>query len=198
MYLRISSEDRDMLEKGKAESNSISNQRLLLTDFVKNCPDLCGAELDELIDDGFSGKNFERPGMIELLEQVKQSRVQCIVVKDFSRFGRDYLTVGNYISRVFPFMGVRFISVNDNFDSSHPGDIDSLDTSFKTLIYDAFAFSRISSAVKALEGMTEEMKQWAETLIRQLVDTVKVVSADEITVYLHGGIEIRQDIIHQI
>lgn len=139
MYLRISNEDADMRETGKTESNSIAHQRWMLSDFIRNHPDLRDAELDELCDDGWSGKNFERPGMIELLEQVKRGKVQCIVVKDFSRFGRDYLTVGNYISRVFPFMGVRFISVNDNFDSTRPGDIDSLDTSFKTLIYDLYS-----------------------------------------------------------
>lgn len=155
MYLRISSEDRDMREKSKNESNSIAHQRWLLTDFVHNHPDLCDADLDELCDDGWSGKNFERPGMTELLEQVKQGRVQCIVVKDFSRFGRDYLTVGNYISRVFPFMGVRFISVNDNFDSSRPGDIDSLDTSFKTLIYDLYS-RELSQKVKAARKQRAE------------------------------------------
>ncbi len=155
MYLRLSSEDKDVQEKGKTESDSIANQRLLLTDFVRNHPDLSGAELDELCDDGWSGKNFERPGMAELLEQVKRGAVQCIVVKDFSRFGRDYLTVGNYISRVFPFMGVRFISVNDGFDSSRPGDIDSLDTSFKTLIYDLYS-RELSQKVKAAQKQRAE------------------------------------------
>ncbi len=155
IYLRLSSEDRDIQEKGKTESNSIAHQRWLLTDFVRNHPDLCGAELDELCDDGWSGKNFERPGMVELLEQVRRGTVQCIVVKDFSRFGRDYLTVGNYISRVFPFMGVRFISVNDGFDSARPGDIDSLDTSFKTLIYDLYS-RELSQKVKAAKKQRAE------------------------------------------
>lgn len=147
VYLRLSSEDTDMREKNKTESDSIAHQRWLLTDFVKNHPDLCSAELDELSDDGWSGKNFERPGMIELLKRVRRGQIQCIVVKDFSRFGRDYLTVGNYISRVFPFMGVRFISVNDSFDSARPGDTDSLDTSFKTLIYDLYS-RELSQKVK--------------------------------------------------
>lgn len=155
MYLRISNEDADMRETGKTESNSIAHQRWMLTDFIRNHPDLRDAELDELCDDGWSGKNFERPGMIELLEQVKRGKVQCIVVKDFSRFGRDYLTVGNYISRVFPFMGVRFISVNDNFDSTRPGDIDSLDTSFKTLIYDLYS-RELSQKVKAARKQRAE------------------------------------------
>ena len=155
MYLRLSSEDKDMQEKGKSESNSILHQRWMLTDFVHNHPELCNAELDELCDDGWSGRNFERPGMVELLEQVRRGTVQCIVVKDFSRFGRDYLTVGNYISRVFPFMGVRFISVNDGFDSSRPGDIDSLDTSFKTLIYDLYS-RELSQKVKAAKKQRAE------------------------------------------
>lgn len=155
MYLRLSNEDTDMREKSKIESDSIAHQRWLITDFVNNHPDLCGAELDELCDDGWSGKNFERPGMIELLGQVRRGAVQCIVVKDFSRFGRDYLTVGNFISRVFPFMGVRFISVNDGFDSAHPGDIDSLDTSFKTLIYDLYS-RELSQKVKAARKQRAE------------------------------------------
>lgn len=155
MYLRISNEDTDMREKNKSESDSVAHQRWLLTDFIRNHPDLRDAELDELCDDGWSGKNFERPGMIELLEQVKRGMVQCIAVKDFSRFGRDYLTVGNYISRVFPFMGVRFISVGDNFDSARPGDIDSLDTSFKTLIYDLYS-RELSQKVKAAKRQRAE------------------------------------------
>jgi len=155
MYLRISNEDSDMRENGKTESDSIAHQRWLLTDFVHNHPDLRDAELDELCDDGWSGKNFERPGMVELLEQVKRGAIQCIVVKDFSRFGRDYLTVGNYISRVFPFMGVRFISVNDSFDSVRPGDIDSLDTSFKTLIYDFYS-RELSQKIKSARKQRAE------------------------------------------
>lgn len=87
-----------------------------------------------------------------MLEDVKAGRTNCIIVKDLSRFGRDYLTVEDYISRVFPFLGVRFISVNDGFDSSNPLDIDSLDTSFRTLIYDLYSRDlsrRVKSAKKA-------------------------------------------------
>ena len=136
MYLRISSEDEDLRTGEKNESESISNQRSLLRDYVCSHADLSGSEILEFCDDGWSGTNFERPAVKELLEQVKHRQINCIIVKDLSRFGRDYLTVGGYISRVFPFLGVRFISVNDGFDSSNPLDIDSLDTSFRTLIYD--------------------------------------------------------------
>ena len=152
MYLRISSEDEDLRTGEKDESESISNQRSLLREYVSGHAELAGSEILEFCDDGWSGTNFERPAVKELLEQVKRGQINCIVVKDLSRFGRDYLTVGDYISRVFPFLGVRFISVNDGFDSSNPLDIDSLDTSFRTLIYDLYSRDlsrRVKSAKKA-------------------------------------------------
>ena len=152
IYLRISSEDAYLRNGEKDESESISNQRSLLRDYVCSHADLSGSEILEFCDDGWSGTNFERPAVKELLEQVKRGQINCIVVKDLSRFGRDYLTVGDYISRVFPFLGVRFISVNDGFDSSNPLDIDSLDTSFRTLIYDLYSRDlsrRVKSAKKA-------------------------------------------------
>lgn len=152
MYLRISSEDADLRTGEKDESESISNQRSLLREYVSGHAELAGSEILEFCDDGWSGTNFERPAVKELLEQVRRGQINCIVVKDLSRFGRDYLTVGDYISRVFPFLGVRFISINDGFDSSNPLDIDSLDTSFRTLIYDLYSRDlsrRVKSAKKA-------------------------------------------------
>lgn len=155
MYLRLSSEDGDLKDTGKAESESISNQRGLLQSFISSRPDFSGWEVSEFCDDGWSGKNFERPGFLQMMEQVKQGQIHCIVVKDLSRFGRDYLVVGNYISRVFPFLGVRFIAVNDSFDSARPQDIDSLDTSFKTLIYDLYS-RELSAKVKNAKRMRAE------------------------------------------
>ena len=152
IYLRISSEDTDLKTSEKDESESISNQRRLLRDYVRSHVDLAGSEILEFCDDGWSGTNFERPAMKELLEKVRRGQINCIVVKDLSRFGRDYITVGDYISRVFPFLGVRFISVNDGFDSINPQDIDSLDTSFRTLIYDLYSRDlsrKVKSAKKA-------------------------------------------------
>ena len=152
MYLRISSEDEDLRTGEKDESESISNQRSLLREYVSGHAELAGSEILEFCDDGWSGTNFERPAVKELLEQVRRGQINCVLVKDLSRFGRDYLTVGDYISRVFPFLGVRFISVNDGFDSSNPLDIDSLDTSFRTLIYDLYSRDlsrRVKSAKKA-------------------------------------------------
>ena len=153
-YLRLSSEDDDMKTVGKLESNSIANQRNLLDSYISRTPDLAGAEIVEFCDDGWSGKNFDRPGVQKLLDDVRKGRIGCIIVKDLSRFGRDYLVVGNYISRVFPFMGVRFISVNDNFDSINVQDIDSLETSFKTLLYDLYSrdLSRKGKSAKMMRA----------------------------------------------
>ncbi|MCM1134726.1 MAG: recombinase family protein [Clostridium sp.] len=138
-YLRISDEDKDKEELEKEESNSIVNQRNLIADFIERTPEFEKASVLEFCDDGFSGRNFERPAVQEMLAKVRRGEIQCIVVKDLSRFGRDYLAVGNYLSRVFPFLGVRFIAVNDGFDSGRQGDVDGLDTSFKLLLHDLYS-----------------------------------------------------------
>lgn len=138
-YLRISDEDTDIKRLGKAESDSIGNQRRLIEDFISQKTEFAGADIVEFCDDGWSGKNFERPAVKNMLEQVKCGGINCIIVKDLSRFGRDYLTVGNYISRVFPFLGVRFIAINDGLDSVNAMEVDSLETSFRTLLYDLYS-----------------------------------------------------------
>ena len=119
-YIRLSSEDDDLRKGGKVESNSVTNQRNLLDAFISRTPELADTNVIEFCDDGWSGKNFERPAVQEMIAQARAGKIQCIVVKDLSRFGRDYLTVGSYISCVFPFLGVRFIAVNDGFDSIRP------------------------------------------------------------------------------
>jgi len=138
-YLRLSSEDIDLKHSDKEESNSITNQRNLLDAFISRTPELAETNILEFCDDGWSGKNFERPAFQEMIALAREGKIQCIIVKDLSRFGRDYLTVGKYISCVFPFLGVRFIAVNDGFDSIRPADVDSLETSFKTLLYDLYS-----------------------------------------------------------
>ena len=138
IYLRISDED-EALELG-GESNSISGQRMLLNDFVSNHKDLHNYRVVELEDDGYSGTNFDRPGVQLLLEMAKRKEIQCIVVKDFSRFGRNYLEVGNYLEQIFPFLRIRFFSINDNFDSfCNSGAAGSLEVGFKNIIYEAYS-----------------------------------------------------------
>lgn len=137
LYLRLSDEDEDeMLD----ESNSISSQREILSAYIKEHSDLAEYRMIEFCDDGFSGTNFNRPDAQKMLEQIRQGIISCVLVKDFSRFGRNYIEVGNYLEQVFPFLGVRFISVNDCFDSSvaaYTGEF--IDVAFKNLIYDLYS-----------------------------------------------------------
>lgn len=132
LYLRLSREDGD-----KEESNSITGQRELLRDYLKTHPEL--HEYTVQVDDGFSGSTFERPAFQAMLEDVKSGKTNCIIVKDLSRFGRNYLDAGEYIEKVFPFPGVRFIAVNDNYDSFKGKNAsDDLIVPFKNLINEAY------------------------------------------------------------
>ncbi len=135
-YLRISVEDLDNNGVDKDESNSIANQRELLRGYVEDNPELGGYQVMELCDDGYSGTNMERPGMEKLLDMAKKGLAGCIIVKDFSRFGRDYLTVSDYVDQIFPFMGIRFISINDNYDSAKcNGATSGVEIAFRNVIY---------------------------------------------------------------
>lgn len=135
-YLRLSKEDGEI----KEESNSITNQRFILHKFVQQRPEFDNYKIKEYIDDGFSGKNFERPGIQELLKDVKSGKVFSILVKDFSRFGRNHIEVGNYIEKIFPLLGVRFIAVNNHFDSrDYAGTTPDMDVAFENLMYDYFS-----------------------------------------------------------
>ena len=136
LYIRLSVEDTDTRENGKDESNSVSNQREMLRAFVEKEPEFAGCQVIELCDDGYSGTNMNRPAMTELLEMVKKGQADCIIVKDFSRFGRDYLTVSDYVDQIFPFMGIRFISINDHYDSAKCHGVTSgVDIAFRNVIY---------------------------------------------------------------
>lgn len=158
-YVRLSSEDSDLKNGDKPESNSISNQRNLISAYIRSQPEFAGAEVIEFCDDGWSGKNFDRPAVREMLEQARQGKAQCIIVRDLSRFGRDYIVVGNYISKVFPFLGIRFIAINDGFDSIRPADINSLETAFKTLLYDLYSRD-LSRKVRSARQFRARRGEW--------------------------------------
>ena len=131
IYTRLSKDDGD-----KPESDSIANQKALIRDFLKDHPEIDIAS--EKADDGYSGVNFERPGFKEMMDEIRSGAVDCVIVKDLSRFGRNYIEAGNYIERVFPFIGVRFIAINDSYDSKDRNQSDSLIIPFKNLINDAY------------------------------------------------------------
>lgn len=131
IYARLSKDDGD-----KPESDSIGNQKALIRDFLKSRPEI--RVVSEQVDDGYSGVNFERPGFKAMMEDIRAGKVDCVIVKDLSRFGRNYIEAGNYIERVFPFIGVRFIAINDSYDSIDQNQSDSLIIPFKNLINDAY------------------------------------------------------------
>ena len=117
VYIRLSSEDNDVDGSIKAESNSVSAQRMLINEFIKKQDEFINCSVVEYVDDGYSGTNFNRPGFQRMMEDAKAGRIKSIVIKDFSRFGRDYLEVGNYLEKILPVLGIRIISINDGFDS---------------------------------------------------------------------------------
>ena len=110
IYIRLSREDGD-----KEESDSVGNQRKLLTEYVAKKEDFI--LYDIYVDDGYSGTNFNRPSFQRMIADIEDGKVNCVVVKDLSRFGRDYIDTGRYLERYFPELGVRFISVTDSIDS---------------------------------------------------------------------------------
>lgn len=141
LYIRLSKEDDDVgISFEKEESNSITNQRMLLYDYLKSHPEFQDYRIIEKCDDGYSGKKFDRPQFVELMELVRRREVDCILVKDFSRFGRDYIEIGDYLEQLFPFLGVRFIAVNDRYDSQEGGkQTAGLEVAFKNFIYDFYS-----------------------------------------------------------
>lgn len=155
IYMRLSKEDPALsCERHHRESNSIANQRILLTKYIsEKFPDAC---IQEFADDGYSGVNFRRPAVQKLFEQVRRLQTDCIVVKDFSRFSRDYMELGACLERIFPFYGIRFISVNDHYDSQYEHGTD-LAVQFKSLLYDLYSKDlsqkvRSSLAVRKANG----------------------------------------------
>lgn len=134
LYMRLSSEDDH-----EGESYSIGNQRELLHDYVRGRREFDGCNILEFLDDGYTGRNFERPGVKQMLALAGKT-VDCIIVKDFSRFGRNLVEVGDYLDQVFPFLGVRFIAVNEGYDSGQEtGSTVSLDVSLKAMVYEMYS-----------------------------------------------------------
>ena len=134
MYVRLSKEDADV-GTAKAASDSIQNQKLLIRDYVKGKEDI--EIIREYEDDGYTGSDFDRPGFQSMMDDVRRGIIDCIIVKDLSRFGREYIDSGKYIERLFPTLGIRFIAINDNIDRKK-GDQDDIVVPFKNLMNDAY------------------------------------------------------------
>ena len=140
-YIRLSQEDRE-LGRGKDESCSIGHQRDLIERYIREHREFDGCVCREFLDDGYSGTSFSRPSFDRMMEQVRAGEISCIIVKDFSRFGRDYIELGDYMERIFPFLGIRFISVNDGYDSDdYKGTTGGLEVVMKNIVYDYYCIS---------------------------------------------------------
>lgn len=134
LYIRLSIEDY------KYDSMSIENQRLVLNEYAAAMPEALNSEVLEFVDNGYSGTNFERPQVQKLIEMVRENRIDCIIVKDFSRFGRNSIETGYFLERVFPLFHTRFISVSDDYDSdNYKGDTGGMDVAFKYLISEYYS-----------------------------------------------------------
>ena len=142
LYIRLSREDGD-----REESNSIASQRELLTEFTDAQADMTAPRL--YTDDGYTGTDFDRPDFQRMLVDLRAGIVNCVIVKDLSRFGRNYVGVGEYLEHVFPLLNVRFISVSDSVDSYlDPRSVNNLVVPFKNIINDEYCRD-ISNKVRA-------------------------------------------------
>lgn len=149
-YLRLSLEDGD-----KEESDSIGNQRNLLDFYIRQIFKNKNVEVVEIVDDGYSGTNMNRPGVKRLLVLAETKQINCVIVKDFSRFARDYIEVGHYSEQKFPELQIRFISVNDGYDSNDfRGITGGIDMAMKSIVYTMYSrdlSEKVKSARKVLQ-----------------------------------------------
>lgn len=142
IYVRLSIEDNGI------QGDSIENQIEMIEKYISKCQDL--KVVRTFVDNGETGTNFERPAFSDMMNEVKKGTINCIVVKDLSRFGRNYLETGNYLEKIFPYLGIRFISVNDHFDSLYGGGSDTLLVPLKSILHDTYAKDisrKVSSAI---------------------------------------------------
>ena len=160
IYLRLSDEDYNKMD----ESISIVNQRDYIRNYIENESSLKSCEIKEYVDDGYSGTNTNRPAFLRLIDDVKEGRVKTIIVKDMSRFSRDYILLGDYLSNIFPFLKIRFIAINDCYDSiNENGNGLDMDMQFKTLYYDLFSkelSEKVSNSLKQIKSQGKNTN-WA-------------------------------------
>lgn len=156
IYIRLSQEDSDNGED-KQESNSITSQKTLLNEFIEEYDDLF--VYDTYVDDGYTGTDFNRPGFQRLLEDMRKGNINCVLVKDLSRLGRNYIEVGNYIEQIFPLFNVRFIAINDSVDSfKNPTSTNTILVPFKNLINDEYARDTSIKIRSALNGRKKKRR----------------------------------------
>lgn len=135
-YVRLSKEDLNSVSGLKAESNSISNQKQLILDYLKDKTDINLVSIRE--DDGYTGTDYDRPDFQRMMDDIRAGVVNCVIVKDLSRFGREYINAGKYIDRLFPYYGVRLIAINDGVDTITRSSADDFNIMVKNLMNDNY------------------------------------------------------------
>ncbi|MBQ8167632.1 MAG: recombinase family protein [Lachnospiraceae bacterium] len=151
-YIRLSLEDEEVARGIQDESGSIASQRICIDEYVRSHPNV-PKELTEFVDDGYSGTSMERPAMQKLLQLVTMGRVRTIIVRDLSRFARNYLEAGHYLEFVFPSYDVRIISINDNYDSDdYDQDGKGFEIAIRNLLNDWYS-KDISRKIKSAVDM---------------------------------------------
>ena len=140
-YLRLSRDDGD-----DRESESIENQRDIIDNFIKNSDDL--EDVGEYIDDGYTGTNFNRPDFKRMIQDIEDGKIDCIITKDLSRFGRDHIDTGYYLERYLPTKAIRYIAIGDNVDTNNPSGLQFL--TFKLSFNDYYA-QDISNKIKSVK-----------------------------------------------
>lgn len=157
-YVRLS-----IADSGKPGAETVETQKRLVTQYIENDPSLEFTGL--FCDNGHTGTDFDRPEFDRLMEAVRRGEVNCIVVKDLSRFGRNYKETGNYLERVFPFLGIRFIAVDDNFDTlTAERNEYGLIVPLKNMINETYSrdiSKKVSSAIESKEKRGEFIGVWA-------------------------------------
>lgn len=157
-YLRISREDGD-----KEESDSIGTQKDITHEYVEQNEDI--VFVDEYIDDGWTGTNFARPDFERMMADVKSGAVNCIIVKDLSRLGRNYILVGQYLEMIFPLLNIRFVSIVDHIDSvKDPASINNALVSFKNVMNDEYCrdiSNKVRSSLDRKRGKGEFIGSFA-------------------------------------
>lgn len=162
-YIRLSYTDDKTVE-----SDSVANQRRLIDDYIARHPEI--EVVAEKIDDGYSGVLFDRPAFQEMMRMIEQGEANCVIVKDLSRLGREYIETGRYMRRVFPAYGVRFIAINDNVDTENDA-ADDLTVSVKNIMNEAWInhFMKFST-----------MEDIDRRAVMQLIRSIRVMGKDEL------------------
>lgn len=156
IYIRLSRADEDT-NRIKEESDSVQHQRLLIHDFLNRHAELKDAPRTEFVDDGFTGTNTNRPAFQAMMQKLRTGELNVLVTKDFSRAMRDYTEMGNYLECVFPFLGVRYISINDGYDSNdYKGVTSGMDVVLRNIVYASYSKDL---SVKITTAKLQMMKQ---------------------------------------